>query len=1453
MISYTSLMTTLKPRLQLSVGSKWLRRAMWGIIPLLGAVSFYAISQATPPKSIELSAEPLYARGSGAKPTISLALSVEFPTVGAQFLDNYTVTEEYLGYFDFNSCYTYNNNADASLRRFDRTGPATARECGGSGFSGNFMNWATGSAIDVLRLGLTGGDRIKDEESLTILQRAVIRNSFFNSSGNFPSKNLPTSLVDGAVPSSLKGTFTGDIKVANCLNRVHFGTTVTGSCDAPGANSNLGVATAATGLPPTGTTFVNGGLSSLPNNFSGSSCANENGTCTFSGSKYVAYGAGTTWSVGVFTNGTACTNGVFRDPINGTAKKCYIGDNWVAPPSTATVLSSDNFFYTRVQVCEPTDPRTVTVDGFCLKQPSGKYKPVGNLQKYSDRVRIAAFGYLKDDTLARYGGVLRAPMKFLGPNTYDQSGALQAGVNPNVEWDVITGVFKTNPEGASEGISGVVNYLNQFGRTSATSQGEYKTYDPVGELYYEALRYVQGLQPTPQAVSNITTTMKDGFPVYSTWTDPHAGGSTTSNYSCLKNNIVVVGDKNTHADKSLPGNSSTTSSDFDRTGLNPNEVNFRTWTNIVGGFEAKSSVSYTDAAGTSRNTNNPANTNAPNTDPHYPNLADALPYTCCNNNSYLMAGAAYWANTQDIRFADDATKRPGMRAKTYVIDVNENGGSTSPAARKNNQFLLAAKYGGFTDKSKIGNPFLKITATDTTTGQPTAFALDNSGWQKSVDNGDATGATPATYDPKNYFLASSAKAVLAGLNEIFESIASEGNSIANGSISTTSFAQGGFIYNAKFDPTDWSGDVISTPVSAPSGVVNIAVNTPQWKAATVMNANTPAYFASTRKIIAGRSQGNIDGSAAGVAFDWSSVSGDNGTLKDALDKPTPAAATGDGLSEARLNYLRGVKTNEGSPFRSRSSLLGDIVNSPVVYSKPFAENVNTTEYKTFMASNSSRPGALFVGANDGMFHAFNADTGAEIFAYIPSWLASKLPALTDPTYNSTKHQSYVDGPTDIAEALVNSNWKTVLLSSTGGGGQGVFALDVSNPTAFDATKVMWEFTDRDDADLGNVMGTPKVVKIQINSKSDAIPLYKWYAVVPSGVNNFVADSYVSTSKKPHLFLLSLDKTAGTAWAQGTNYYKFEIPTLDTLSATVSPGAINFQATTGLAGELDVLYMGDLHGNLWKFDFDTATSPSGKTLSNVTFTELTAGNSNKPLFVAKDSAGNVQPIAITPKLVNGPDNGIIVMFGTGKYLETSDNNLTPVRTQSVYAINDIEVGSSRPKFVAGRDYLQRGTSAGGIITIDEFIWGRVTAANIATSKERSGWYFDYAASGERSVSDFTTSGLNVYFGTVVPPQNLTDPCSGGSGNIYAVNFTTGGGTSFVSQVGLIGQIFIQKTTTSLISDSNSTGTRTETTTERIVIKGTEGFQTPPDDIKTVSQMGRLAWRQINNYHELKNRP
>ncbi len=541
-----------------------------------------------------------------------------------------------------------------------------SRTCDGTGFSGNFMNWASSSAIDVLRLGLTGGDRIVDTASLTVLQRAVLPDGRFYNDNNFPSKRLSAALVNGALPSALRGTYTGDVYVANCFNRIHFGTAATGSCDSPGNNSNLGIAAAQAVGPVTSFT-------SLPSGFT-NTCATRGQTCSFSGTLEVAYGRGSNWKVAPVYNGVLCSESVFTGGSTNNSSTCYTRPytgTWTPPGASngTAILSRDGFFYSRVKVCESSgstlqDPRT----DFCLRYPNGNYKPVGNLQKFSDRVRVAAFGYLIDNQQSRYGGVLRAPMKYVGPRTFDADGVLSAIANPNLEWSESTGVFAVNPDLALEGKSGVVNYLNQFGRTGS-SPGTYKTYDPVGELYYEALRYVQGLGPTPAATSGLTNDMKDGFPVYSTWIDPHAGGTNTGDYSCLKNNILLIGDVNTHNDKSIPGNTTRlTDSEFSRTAsVANNEPDFTAWTKVVDSFETNNGVSYTNGQGTFTARN--PNLTATGTLRGLQTLD-----TGATKASFYMAGMAYWANTNDIRgnaWSDAAKRRPGMRATTYVLDVNE--------------------------------------------------------------------------------------------------------------------------------------------------------------------------------------------------------------------------------------------------------------------------------------------------------------------------------------------------------------------------------------------------------------------------------------------------------------------------------------------------------------------------------------------------------------------------------------------------------------------------------------------------------------------------------------------------------------------------------------------------------------------------------------------------------------
>jgi len=180
------------------------------------------------------------------------------------------------------------------------------------------------------------------------------------------------------------------------------------------------------------------------------------------------------------------------------------------------------------------------------------------IQQYADQIRYSAFGYLNDPAnndanVKRDGGVLRAQQKFVGPTQPVPGGGPIS--NPASEWNASNGVMEPNPDAADAATtaaafsvtvanSGVMNYLNKFGQLSNI----YKRFDPVGELYYTALRYYKKLGSVPEYVAGASgqNAWIDGFPVITDWKDP-------IQYSCQKNFILGIGDVNTHADRNLPG------------------------------------------------------------------------------------------------------------------------------------------------------------------------------------------------------------------------------------------------------------------------------------------------------------------------------------------------------------------------------------------------------------------------------------------------------------------------------------------------------------------------------------------------------------------------------------------------------------------------------------------------------------------------------------------------------------------------------------------------------------------------------------------------------------------------------------------------------------------------------------------------------------------------------------
>ena len=1516
-------------------------------------------AQTTPIPSLDLNLGPLTASAQAVN--VALALSVEFPTAGAAYRTTaYDHTQTYLGYWDTNACYDYFDILDSSPltgEYFKRTGAVDSnRYCNtpgvGTGYSGNLLNYAATSSIDLLRYALTGGNRVLDTSSKTVLGRAFLPSNFngIRNASYFPQKELANALVGKVTPQfktpGAATNYAGIVYLNSCDDLLYVGNSSSnGSCATPGnanvfapviadtsggftehgfiaaptnsgatlyvldpdgkkywARSESGATTttmpsasdpvAGTMVPeavgPTtsvtwtlnsgsaGTKNYEGLLSELNStnwgptgatgtfNTSGKTSSRED-TCTKDGTKYLKIN---------ITSNNSCPTGYTSSTVgkNTQLYRLYTATTVITPPPVPTWYEMSLYTVYRVygtktakmkayvQVCDAGEgPTRQGADGvkLCKRYPNetaatGVYKPIGELQSKAEGVRVSAFGYALENGNGRYGGVLRAPMKFLGNQYRDTSGNLQT--NSQAEWDATTGVFTTDPLNAAAGsssfptgapalnTSGVVNYLNKFGST-----GTYKSNDPVGELYYEALRYFQGKQPTDAAVSGLTTAMYDNFPIYKTWQDPIQNGCQRRNF------ILAIGDVNTHYDKQLPGHSSSgvneTSTDPARAAESipgsAKTLNVLDWTALLAGFETDTSVSYTDDSGRTQNTL--GNPNAV-TD----NSGLSTKATGSSSSAYYWAGAAYWANTQPIRYDSktigDATQSlSNVRVKTFTIDVDEGGnglidGNTRSIVPRRSSFYLAGKYGWFNDANGDGNPF-----------KTSGGLTNNQEWEDA--------ALPNV--PDGYTLASQAQRLVSGIRKFFASASAQGGTVSVSSISSQRFTTSdpnGDLYAPRFDSRDWSGTIIKSSLKLNTTTQTIdALQNVTWDSGMILTTGSaldsatasadPYLKPSERKIFTYRREG---GSTSGIEFTEARLPELDAVMRNALNANPVSNAT-DNLGALRLNYLRGDRSQEGAatnPFRRRSSIMGDIINSGPIYKKEADSNiVDDGGYLSFTKSAASRTAAIYVGANDGMMHAFRASDGKELFAYIPLAVASNLNKLTNPSYY---HTSFVDGVPQVGEAKIGTNWRTVLVSGMGGGAQGVFALDVTNPDAFEdgattSGKVMFEFTDQDDPMMGNVLSQPKLVKLKMPPTTTGGPSsYKWFAAVSSGYNNYVTDGSgrYSTTGDQALFLLSLDKAANSSWVEGSNYFKIVVPASNTSSANglANPGTV--QADDG---RTTAMYAGDLQGNLWKFDFSDELSTSN--LSKVV--KASSLGVKRPLFTATNPSNAAQPITVSPLITTALQRGNMVVFGTGKFMEQNDTVTTGV--QSIYGVWD-NGGTADADYGLTKAKLQQQTASENSSTVtiaaSSFVLG-------AGSGEKRGWYFNFSNARERIAVEGGQGLTSVTFNSTIPSGD----CSGdGNGRSYVLNPLTGsalGDIQAFSSVGLLSRpnyISMELTDTGNYSTRRADGTRKYTVSDAIVSTGTKlttagnvGVQTAKPTATQIT-VGRLSWREIRNFKD-----
>lgn len=542
----------------------------------------------------------------------------------------------------------------------------------------------------------------------------------------------------------------------------------------------------------------------------------------------------------------------------------------------------------------------------------------------------------------------------------------------------------------------------------------------------------------------------------------------------------------------------------------------------------------------------------------------------------------------------------------------------------------------------------------------------------------------------NYFATNNPNELAAALGKVF-AVVSTSRSGSSVSVTSSTIANSTLAIASTYDPNDWSGDVLAYKVS-----LNGEINTnPTWRA----NQNLPS--ANARNILSFKpGSGSTPGS--GIVFAWSQLSDSQKTLVGSADI---------------LNYLRGDTSKEDAPFRKRKFLLGDIVSSTPVYvgsgnqgygQLPGTEGSSYGAYISGTKSASNWP-TVYVGANDGMLHALNAANGEERFAYIPNAAMPVIPGIAASNIGSLsakdyQHRFFVDATPTVGDAYLGGTWKTILLGAMGNGGNAVFAIDVTQPTSVGPTQVLWEFTD---ADLGYGVHSPLIVRT--NSST-----YPWVAVFGNG--------YSGSSKGPVLYIVDL--------ASGTLVKKI------VLDPTLASGADNGLSPprafdTNGDGTAEVIYAGDLKGNLWKIALPDQTHP------NQWQTALGTSTAPAPLFIARDPANRVQAITTPPTVMTHPDKGLMVFFGTGRYLQADDHSepfngsptdgtvtgqpFNPINT--VYGIRDIDSAA-----VSGRSALLQQS-----ILYEGKPDGFSSPIRIVSDHEigtQPGWYLDLLSAGSK---------------------------------------------------------------------------------------------------------------------------
>ena len=890
-------------------------------------------------------------------------------------------------------------------------------------------------------------------------------------------------------------------------------------------------------------------------------------------------------------------------------------------------------------------------------------------------------------------------------------------------------------------------------------------------------------------------------------------------------------------------------------------------------------------------------------------------------------------------FTTDLQTGIGVGQKLDVIDINDDGDTgdygDNPATRPHMTTLtLGLGVEGTLNTPAVGTDLSTITWPSTPFSD--AEKIDDMLRAAAETGGRFFASASATE------LANSIKAALAVTDPGLASAAAV-------ALNSGALFNGSMLFQAVFDGSDWSGKLDAYLIDSTTGQL------PSSPSATFTAPLT------NRNIVTYGYDKTAGGSFKGVLFTKTELdkhyltSAGTTTLTASIETSTTTEANSQTKQENVISWLRGdttIDTNTALAYRDRTTAtnyvsgkapLGDIIHSaPVYVGAPNAayssnwgadtdEYSANVDYEAFKANNclasqtscsasSPRNEIVYVGANDGMLHMFHVTTGttgclvapattggtcitkaSEVGAYIPNAViaAGDLDELPKEDYS---HRYYVDGTVTVGDVFIDADnngtkeWQTVLVGSLRGGGKGLYAINITD-TTLDSNgmlanlkdKVMWEYTH---ADLGYTYSRPNIVRLQTG---------EWGVVFGNGYN---ADDADGDAK---LFVIDIE-TGGQnrEVILNTEVGYAERPTAVTHKAAVDyKNGLATAAPIDLDGDhlVDLVYAGDLYGNLWRFDVVDDNNTSKWETSYY----------GDPVFQVKGPSNEVQPITTRPVVTRHPtaQGGYLIYFGTGKYIEMTDRNIASpeVETHSFYGIWDRDESSLvtfdrshllQQSILFERTIQETATGSGldefdyRITTNNAMTWyedeGKVptndsscytSLPNSGTDCKYLGWYIDlvdtegltasplasdskYDTMGERQVTDAIVRNNRVIFTTLMPDGTVCssedtgwlmelDAVSGsrlpftpfdvdGDGNFSVADY-------YVTQTGdpITGKVPVsgRKSTVGILPTPGILSDYSDPTQGREFkyMSGSTGKIEAVTENASASEVGRQSWRQL----------